>query len=490
MRRPSEAQRVGSGVGDGAGGRAGAGVGVSGGPTPVLLATGSAWLADQVQRCAAAAGVAVDVVPAGGGALEVVARARGRLVLLGEDAAREVGEAATVPAPGPADAGGPGSTPALAPFAPRPLCEAPAARVVVVADAEAPDVTWRHALHLGAQAVLRLPVDAEALVEALLDAADPRRADGCLVGVVGGRGGAGASCLAAGLAVAAARRPAPAGAVAGEGVRSGQGARVLLVDADPLGGGLDVLLGLEEEEGLRWPDLASVRGVLRPAVLEGTLPRTRGVDVLAPAHVPGAAVPEWAATPPVAALTSVLTAARRSHHLTVVDLPRRQDAAWSAVVGALDALVVVVPLELRAGIAAHRLLRGAAPAPAAAVHLVVRSPRRPGRGPGSGLTAASMAEALGMPVAAVLPTDGRWAARLHAGAPFARGGPPLRCAEVLLPRLWPLSPPSASSPWSASPASSTSLASLASPGGSASVPATATRQDGPVVAGWLPEPVR
>ena len=34
------------------------------------------------------------------------------------------------------------------------------------------------------------------------------------------------------------------------------GERVMLVDCDALGGGLDLLLGAEEVQGLRWPDLA------------------------------------------------------------------------------------------------------------------------------------------------------------------------------------------------------------------------------------------
>ena len=34
------------------------------------------------------------------------------------------------------------------------------------------------------------------------------------------------------------------------------GARVLLIDGDPWGGGLELALAAEEEPGLRWPDLA------------------------------------------------------------------------------------------------------------------------------------------------------------------------------------------------------------------------------------------
>ena len=68
--------------------------------------------------------------------------------------------------------------------------------------------------------------------------------NGCVVGVAGGSGGVGASVLVAALGVRA--------------VTAGRTA--VCVDGQRLGGGLDVTLGLEQERGLRWPDLAGVRG--------------------------------------------------------------------------------------------------------------------------------------------------------------------------------------------------------------------------------------
>ena len=75
-----------------------------------------------------------------------------------------------------------------------------------------------------------------------------------VVAVVGGRGGAGATTLAAALALTRRRR----------------GLRCLLVDADPLGGGIDLVLGGEECAGLRWPDLAARR---RPGQRRGAARR-------------------------------------------------------------------------------------------------------------------------------------------------------------------------------------------------------------------------
>src|SRR5262249_48185379 len=74
--------------------------------------------------------------------------------------------------------------------------------VLVGVDLDDADV-WERAVRLGADRVVFLP-DAEVwLVDALADAADPPSARAAVVGVVGGRGGAGATCLAVALSLAA-----------------------------------------------------------------------------------------------------------------------------------------------------------------------------------------------------------------------------------------------------------------------------------------------
>ncbi|MBC7292320.1 MAG: pilus assembly protein FlpE, partial [Actinotalea sp.] len=85
-----------------------------------------------------------------------------------------------------------------------------------------------------------------------------------MVAVVGAAGGVGASTLAALLA----RRRA----IAGD--------RVLLVDLDPGGGGLDVLLGLEQVDGARWSDLRHVASGVEARPLLDALPHWRGVSVV------------------------------------------------------------------------------------------------------------------------------------------------------------------------------------------------------------------
>ena len=206
--------------------------------------------------------------------------------------------------------------------------------------------------------------DDPALGDELLDQPAPGAAGRC-VGVVGGRGGAGASTLAAALAVTAAAS-----------------SRAALVDLDPLGGGLDLLMGLEDDPGLRWPALASAAGRLSPGALAAALPTSSGVAVLS-----------WdcgdlPAVPPDA-VRAVVDAAVRGFDVVVLDLPRSVDGAVRAAVSACDLVLVVVPAEIRAVAAASRVVRGLS-APGAALQVVVRGPAP------SGLTAGAVAAYLGV----------------------------------------------------------------------------------------------
>lgn len=251
----------------------------------------------------------------------------------------------------------------------------------LLVDDGAGESIWRRAVEVAAEAVVRLPADEAWLLERLAAAADGDRSAGRVVGVVGGRGGAGASTLAAGLAATAA---------AG-------GQDVLLVDADPDGGGLDLLLGAEEEPGLRWEDLHGVRGALRASVLRDGLPAVAGLRLLSFGRDPGRT------RVGLEAVEAVLEAARRGADLVVVDLPRADDELRSAVLWRLDVLVVVVPAEVRAAAAAALLvarLRARVPD----VRLVVRGPAP------TGVAADVVAEAVGVPVTLLGPDEPQLAA--------------------------------------------------------------------------------
>ncbi|MEU3450362.1 septum site-determining protein Ssd [Streptomyces thermolilacinus] len=246
---------------------------------------------------------------------------------------------------------------------------------------------WRRAVEIGAECVLRLP-DAESwLIDRIADVVEGVGRPALTVGVLGGRGGAGASTLACALAVSAARG----------------GHRTMLVDGDPLGGGLDVLLGAERESGLRWPDLAASVGRVAGAALEESLPELRGLRVLSWDRGDMAVVPPEA-------MRSVLAAARRRGGVVVVDLPRRVDDAAVEALAQIDMGLLVVPGELRAVAAAKRV--------ASLTGMVLDDLRVVVRGPcASGVDATWTAQALGLPLAGEIPEEPGLLASLDDGMP-------------------------------------------------------------------------
>src|SRR5699024_7465937 len=123
-------------------------------------------------------------------------------------------------------------------------------RILVVLDGDEPGSTWAKAAQLGVDQLAVLPAAAEWLSGRMIAAIEPPVAPGTTVGVVAGCGGAGASVLACALAR-----------------RAGADHSTVLVDADPLGGGLDLVLGAEQVPGPRWTDLSASRGQLRPSTL-------------------------------------------------------------------------------------------------------------------------------------------------------------------------------------------------------------------------------
>ncbi len=269
---------------------------------------------------------------------------------------------------------------------------------------------WETAVMVGAERVVFLP-DAEPwLTDALADAADGSVREAPLVAVVGGRGGAGATSLACALAVTAAR----------------SGRNALLVDGDPLGGGIDLCFGAEQDPGLRWADLGGTRGRVPAAALAEALPRMQDLSVLSWGR---GTAPELEPD----AVRAVLQAGRRSSALVVVDLPRALDEAGRVVLEQATVVLLLVPAEVRAAAAAARV--------AATVGLVCRDLRLVVRGPGpSGLDAAELSRVLGLPLAGVLrPEPGIDRALERGEVPGSRARGPLRAlCTALLEDLLPL----------------------------------------------------
>lgn len=345
-----------------------------------LLVTADPDLLDDILRLGAAAGVDVDVAHDPVGARLQWSKAA--LVLVGDDVSVALSRASL---------------------------RRRVAVVLVGRDLDDGNI-WKRAVGVGAEHVALLP-DAEPwLIARMAGAVDECAARGLTVAVIGGRGGAGASTLAAALAVTAMRG----------------GRRAMLVDADPYGGGADLLFGGEHAAGLRWCDIAGASGRIGGEELHSALP-----------HIGSLAVLSYDRGDPLDlradAMSSVLAAAARVCDLTVADLPRHVDEAGAVVLETADLVLLVVPAEVRAVAAAARI--GTAVTKVADdVRVVVRGPA-----PG-GLTALDVANALGLPLAGYLRAEPDLGAALERGeAPAGRGRGPLAgfCRELLAALAFP-----------------------------------------------------
>lgn len=177
-----------------------------------------------------------------------------------------------------------------------------------------------------------------------LRAAPPRAVT---IGVLGVCGGAGSSVLAAAVAAASASRRL----------------RTALVDGDRQGPGIDVLLGVEDEPGLRWPDLHSARGEVQGEHLLPLLPGWHGAHVLSADRARPQPLPADVPEDVVSALTDVCD-------VVVQDLAAHEVERWApwcgivVLVGGHDLLTVAGATALR-----ERLTGVTAP-----IGLVLRGP--------------------------------------------------------------------------------------------------------------------
>jgi secretion/DNA translocation related CpaE-like protein len=278
--------------------------------------------------------------------------------------------------------------------------------VIVVTGAEPAPATWAAAVEVGAQHVLRLPAQERDLVRELADASESARhnsARGDVVAVIGGRGGAGASLFAAALAQAA--------------------TDPLLVDLDPWGGGIDLLLGGETMPGVRWPDLTLQGGRLNWSAVCEALPRHRGISMLSGTR--------HGFELDARAVDAVIEAGRRGGATVVCDLPRRLTDAAQTALDTADLVVVVSPCDVRA-CAATATIVPVLTAINPNVGLVVRGPS-----PG-GLRAAEVAAIAAAPLLASMKPDPQLAEQLeHGGLRLRRRSALAAAARRVLAALPP-----------------------------------------------------
>jgi secretion/DNA translocation related CpaE-like protein len=326
-------------------------------PAPPLLVTNDEQLRDDVLRLAAAAGVTLDVARDSTGAMRDWSSAA--VVLLGADEVRHVAE------------------------------QRPPRRdgVHVVGHGPVADRVFRDALTAGASDVLELPASEAWLVELLTDvsdgAGDGLKRTAHTLGVISGSGGAGATTFATALSVVAAERHV-----------------TVLMDLDPLGPGLDRVVGLDGSGGVRWDALVATRGRLGSRSLRQALPDKDGLAVLT-----------WDVATPVeldaASVREALSAAQRGNDLVVVDLPRRLDEVTSEVVTRCDRVMVVVSPTIVGAASATKVLSA-----------LRRSTDRTGlvvRRGGEAIAADQVAQALDAPLLGELPHQRRLSEHLELG---------------------------------------------------------------------------
>lgn len=343
----------------------------SGVATRLALVTEDPELQDQLLRLCAAASLTPEVVDATTSMRQVWARAHA--VLVGDDQASLVSR----------------------------LGLTRRDRVVLVSLGGDQAPLWRMAVQLGADDVVLLPAEQERLIERLSDLVDGS-GRGTTMAVIGGCGGAGASTTAAAMALTAAR----------------SGRQCLLVDADPLGGGIDLLVGCEDRDGVRWPELAATQGRVGAAALRSALPSVGSLAVLAG----GRAGPRR--TPP-ALVRTMVSAAQRGSDPVIVDLPRHLDDAATEALLLSDVLAVVATSEVR-GVASARSMLDGLRQVCADVRVVVREV------PGSDLSPTSVAESLALPLAGTVATRRGVARAVNAGmGPLGRGGLERSCRDIL-----------------------------------------------------------
>ncbi len=222
---------------------------------------------------------------------------------------------------------------------------------------------------------------------------------GVVFGVVGGCGGIGASRFAAVLAA----------------VASARAGRCLLVDLDPGGGGLDVMLAAESVPGPRWSQLRLAGGALDAEVLLSGLPSWGRTLLLAA---------DQADLPPADQVRQVIDSAR-GRVPVVVDLARHRSPARDAAAGLCSVIVVLCAGDLAAVTAARSVLTGLVGSAGAGDDRPARDPRVVVVARGARSVGARVAALIGAPLAATVPVH-----RGRDGSPLDPARPPRAMRRV------------------------------------------------------------
>ncbi len=247
---------------------------------------------------------------------------------------------------------------------------------------------WPAAMRLGCAGGWVLPTEAGDLVEQLGRPGAVALGDGHIIGVSPGSGGVGASTLACAVAAAV------------------PGQR-LLIEADWLGPGLDLVLGAEQQPGLRWADLSLTGGHIDAEDVLAAVPQSAGgLPVLATGRTRQQAPTRIEP----AALDTVASSVAAAGAVAVIDFPRGGQLGMST--GAEHGVANGAGLDCLRSSSLHAVVVQATVAGVAAAANAASALRAAGadpvavlRGPApSGINWADIEAATGMVVIADLPT--------------------------------------------------------------------------------------
>ena len=241
---------------------------------------------------------------------------------------------------------------------------------------EEPD--WPAAMRLGCAGGWVLPTEAGDLVEQLGRPGAAVLGDGHIIGVSPGSGGVGASTLACAVAAAVP-------------------VQRLLIEADWLGPGLDLVLGAEQEPGLRWSDFSLTGGHIDAEDVLAAVPQSvDGVPVLATGRTRQQAPKQIEA----AALDTVASSVAAAGGVAVIDFPRGGQVSGANDLDCLRSasLHTVVVQATVTGVASAANAASALRAAGADPVAVLRGPAP------SGISWDDIEAATGMAVVADLPT--------------------------------------------------------------------------------------
>jgi len=253
--------------------------------------------------------------------------------------------------------------------------------VLVVIGATGP-ATWQFAAKLSANHIAVIPDSRDWLVAHL---SAPVTKKGLCVAIIPGSGGAGASLLSVGLAFHARQLFSD----------------VVLVDLDESSAGLDIVLGIETQPGMRWQDFHSLTGSISGSDILRGLPARDGVALLThndSKSTPAKFVPE-----------AIIEQLRGVSGLVIIDFPRfTNQIAAVKILQQCDVAFVVTPSTVR-GSATTKIAISKISKHVATTELVIRNL------PGTSLDALRIAQSLDVPLAGVVNSDPRIVEQIEQG---------------------------------------------------------------------------